>query len=139
MLKTNKVVGRVFDDSRISEHFCYVCVKLNGAKKKFEANWSLVRQQILEEQSEEGDDTESEEDSEEDEIESEGINVGQKEKKLNHEFFSQVKVPAFKQLAHIDQLLQSIEKDGPERDLKLETIYETMTRLKQDLVKQLIR
>lgn len=74
MLKTNSVV-KIEQEIKDSEHFCYVCVKKNGADKKYRQNWLSVQNQILAEQSQEGEE-ESEDDSEFDrELEREAVDV----------------------------------------------------------------
>jgi hypothetical protein len=51
-LRSNK--SSKFDgELKESEHFCYFCVKNNGADKLAELNWGWVKEEILKEQSEE--------------------------------------------------------------------------------------
>ena len=50
VLKTNKLMESHDLDLKDSEHFCYICVKKNGAQKKFDANWATVKKEIQEEQ-----------------------------------------------------------------------------------------
>jgi hypothetical protein len=74
VLKTNSTT-RLEQEIKDSEHFCYVCVKKNGADKKYRLNWPAVYKQILSEQSQDGEE-ESEDDSELDrELEQEAADV----------------------------------------------------------------
>lgn len=104
------------NNSRESEHFCYVCVKKHDAGMQYLKNWSRVKSEIEEEMSEEDEDLE--EDDEE-----EGKNI--------------LTIPLSNRIEEIDQMLAGIKKHEDSSDIQLEVLCQSIGKLRDRLVDKL--